>query len=159
MARKGQQSPRTVTTGLRQRAWWILRNRKSTTLPELLSTIADGHEKDAESNVGRYLRALVKAGILSVAKDRVPGGAMTSNGYKRYCLVVDCGEDAPVWRASRGEVYVPAWGEAGGMAGSRREQIPPCPPLQKGGNPSNYDDQTPLCKRGVGGDLRCDHAL
>jgi len=41
MSRKGQISPRTVTLGLRQRAWWVMRRRICFTLPELLSTLAD----------------------------------------------------------------------------------------------------------------------
>ncbi|BBE51182.1 hypothetical protein OYT1_ch1635 [Ferriphaselus amnicola] len=104
---KGQTAPRTVTAGLRQRAWWILRNRKETTLPQLLSTLADGQEKDATSNLGKYLRALERAGIVSRAAKRVPGNDPTSNGHIRYLLQIDCGSSAPVYRVSQNAVYAP----------------------------------------------------
>lgn len=96
--------------GLRQRAWWILRNRKETTLEGLLNTLNDGQQKDAASNLGKYLRALERAGILKRAAQRVPGATLTSNGHIRYQLVIDCGMDAPLWRASRKEVFAPSTG-------------------------------------------------
>lgn len=112
VATKGQTSPRTVTRGLREQAWWVLRNKKEATLDGLLTTIANGHEKDARSNIGKYLRALERAGILRRAKRRVPGDALTSNGHIRYLLEIDCGRDAPVWRAKTQTVYAPSTGES-----------------------------------------------
>lgn len=107
MARKGQISPRTVTLGLRQRAWWVMRRRISFTLPELLATLADGTERAAESNLGKYLRALEKAGIIKRDADRQTGTAPTSPGYLRYQLIVNAGRKAPVWRAASNSVYDP----------------------------------------------------
>lgn len=104
---KGQTAPRTVTAGLRQRAWWIIRNRKESTLPQLLSTLADGNEKDASSNLGKYLRALERAGIIKRAAKRVAGDKLTSNGHIRYLLQIDCGSSAPVHRISQNAVYAP----------------------------------------------------
>jgi len=104
--RLGQSALRTQTIGLRQRAWWVMRRHGVFTLPELLATVADGGEKDAASNLGHYLRALAKAGILST-EGRAAPEKPTSNGCLRYRLAVDCGRKAPVWRASRGEVYDP----------------------------------------------------
>lgn len=111
MSRKGQSSPRTITQGLRQRAWWVLRNRKEATIPQLLFTLADGEQKDASSNLGKYLGALEKARILGRSATRVPGTSITSNGHVRYLLLIDCGIAAPVWRVSRNEVYAPDSGE------------------------------------------------
>lgn len=108
MSCKGQTSPRTVTTGLRQRAWWVMRRRISFTLSGLLSTLADGSERDAKSNLGKYLRALAKAGIVrsEAARDK---GAMnhtpTSNGHLRYQLIINAGRKAPVWRVKSGVVF------------------------------------------------------
>jgi hypothetical protein len=98
---------RTKTIGLRQRAWWVMRKRRSFTLNDLLDVVATGNEGDAKSNLGKYLLALKRAGVLSVDAAKVAGGALTNPGYLRYHLEVDNGRQAPVWRASIGEVYDP----------------------------------------------------
>ncbi|MDO9053811.1 MAG: hypothetical protein Q8K43_10495 [Sulfurimicrobium sp.] len=100
-------SPRTVTIGLRQRAWWVMRRRVTFTLPELLATLADGTERDAISNLGKYVRALEKSGLLMREAARKPGSALTSPGSIRYRLMVDVGRQAPVWRAKNNTVYDP----------------------------------------------------
>lgn len=104
---RGQTAPRRVTTGLRQRAWWVLRNRQECTLPQLLATLTDGTEKDAASNLGKYLNALCQAGIIKPAAHRAPGTAPTSHGHLRYLLIQDCGRAAPVWRTKSKTVYAP----------------------------------------------------
>lgn len=102
----GQTAPRNVTTGLRQRAWWVMRRHGVFTLPDLLATVASGDERDAKSNLGRYVRALASAGILK-AEGRLPPEKRNSNGVLRYRLVADLGREAPVWRLRRHEVYDP----------------------------------------------------
>jgi len=102
---------RVSTRGLRERAWWVMRRRGVFTLPELLATLADGCERDAVSNLGKYVRALSRAGILRAEARRAPGGAATSNGFLRYRMAVDNGRAAPVWRAAKGEVYDPNTGD------------------------------------------------
>jgi hypothetical protein len=97
--------------GLRAKAWWVMRNRKSATLETLLNTLADGSQKDAESNLRKYLNALARAGILKVETKRQPGKALTSNGYHRFSLVIDVGAAAPVWRKSLNQVYCPDTGD------------------------------------------------
>lgn len=106
----GQSAPRTVTHGLRQRAWWVMRRHGVFTLADLLATVADGKERDAVSNLGRYIRALAKAGILKV-EGRTRPESPTSNGCLRYRLAIDCGREAPVWRQSRHEVFAPDTGD------------------------------------------------
>lgn len=106
----GQTAPRTVTTGLRQRAWWVIRRHGVFTLPELLATVADGKERAAASNLGRYLRALERTGILK-QEGRSRPTAPTSNGSIRYRLARDLGREAPVWRQSARQVYDPNSGE------------------------------------------------
>jgi hypothetical protein len=107
----GQAAPRTVSYGLRQRAWWVMRRRIKFALPDLLSTLADGTERDAAGNLGKYLRALERAGILRRNTERKPGATLTSNGYISYLLVVNEGRKAPVWRQKANEVYDPNTGK------------------------------------------------
>ena len=113
----GQTAPRKVTHGLRQRAWWVMRRHGVFTLPELLATLASGAERDAESNLGRYVRALAKAGILKI-EGRATPEKMTSNGCIRYRLAVDNGRKAPVWRNRAGVVYDPNDGAVYQMEGA-----------------------------------------
>lgn len=103
--RKGQSAPRTVTGGLRAKAWWVLRKNRSMTLAELMLTLCDGSEKEAESNLRRWLNSLVKAGVLT--RSRVADGKLTSNGSYQYHLVKDIGPKSPVVRASGLTVFDP----------------------------------------------------
>lgn len=105
MSRKGQTSPRTVTFGLRQRAWWVMRRRVTFTLPELLATLADGTERDAAGNLRKYLNSLVQAGIVRREAERQPGVALKSPGYYRYRLIINAGRKAPVCRAKDNTVF------------------------------------------------------
>lgn len=109
----GQERTRTVsvTTGLRSRAWWVIRKHKAVTIPFILERIAHGNEKDADGNLGRWMKLLTRAGILSRDEKRAAGTALTSNGFYRYRLVRDLGRKAPVVRASVGVVYDPNSGE------------------------------------------------
>lgn len=102
-----QTRTRKQSRGLRERAWWVMRRRGLFTLMELLEAVADGTQKDATGNLGKYLRALTGAGILTVEPKRQPGHSLTSNGYLRYRLALDLGIKPPLWRASRNEVYDP----------------------------------------------------
>jgi hypothetical protein len=81
------------------------------TVTDLLAIVADGREADAASNLGKYLRALSRAGILAEV-GRAKPASLTSNGEIIYRLVRNTGPKAPVWRASRGEVYDPNSGKA-----------------------------------------------
>jgi len=107
MSRKGQTCPRTITIGLRQRAWWVMRKRITFTARELLATLANGTEKDAPGNLGKYLRALEKAGIIKREAVREPAASLTSNGCLRYRLAINDGRRAPVWRVNANTVYDP----------------------------------------------------
>lgn len=98
---------RMSTCGLRQRAWWVMRRREVFTLVDLLDVVATGKEGDAKSNLRKWLKALTGGGILNVDEKLVPGVAVTSPGFLRYRLVINNGRLAPVWRASRNEIYDP----------------------------------------------------
>ncbi len=107
MSRKGQVSHRTVTTGLRPRAWWVMRRRLSFTISELQATLCDGSERDANGNLAKWMRALEKAGIVEREEKRQAGSALTSPGMLRYRLIINAGRKAPVWRAKSNTVYDP----------------------------------------------------
>jgi hypothetical protein len=99
----GHGRPRKATRGLRQRAWWVIRARRTVTVAELLGTLADGSEKHAACNLRNYFAPLVAAGFLV----KVPG----NSGYPRYQLCRDNGRLAPVVRRGEGVVFDPNTGE------------------------------------------------
>lgn len=79
------------------------------TLAELMLTVCDGSEGNAETNLRRWLGKLTQAGIFSRVK--VADSNPLSSGSYRYTLMKDIGPKAPVVRASAGEVYDPNSGE------------------------------------------------
>lgn len=102
----GSQPGKRIFTGtLRVRVWAALRIRRKASMPEIIALVAKGGEKDIDSNIGKYLRALAKAGYLKQLPRREPGVAPTSNGYARYLLLKDTGPLAPVWRPAKNTVY------------------------------------------------------
>lgn len=90
---------------LRARVWSTLRTFQKATIPELLESwlSADDDEKAAADNVAKYLKALVRAGVVVEMKVRSKGFAPTSNGFKRFMLMRDLGPKAP--QISRGWVF------------------------------------------------------
>lgn len=102
-------APKINKDSLRIRVWRAMRLRRKFSIPDLCMLVAQGGEKDIESNVGKYVRALEKAGYLIRMAKREAGVALTSNGYIRYWLPEDkdTGPQAPVWRVAAGEVYDP----------------------------------------------------
>lgn len=106
---KGQTAPRTISHGLRPRAWWVMREQRRFTLPGLLAIVGDARQRDAASNLRKYLQALTRAGYL-VEDGREPPACLTDPGVKRYRLVKNTGPKAPVWRASRKAVFDPNTG-------------------------------------------------
>lgn len=102
---------RSSTRGLRERAWWLMRAWRKFTLADLLTTLADGSERDATSNLGKYLAALGRAGIVKRLQRRSPGLSETSNGHVIWWLAKDIGPAAPVWRQAHKAVYDPNSGQ------------------------------------------------
>lgn len=88
-------------TGLREKAWRTIRHlhyaRLQFTLNELLDINATGTEKDAPSNLLKYLARLEQHGVIVRLARRV-GDSLTSPGYVVWRLANDLGWDAPVWR-------------------------------------------------------------
>lgn len=99
------------TSGLRERAWWLMRQLPRFTLDELLLTLADGSERDAESNLRKYIRRLERSGVLARLQRRAPGASKRSNGQLIWRLARDLGRLAPVWRGAQGALWDPNKGE------------------------------------------------
>lgn len=79
--RRGRGRPEAVqATGLRQRAWWLMRKLPRFTIDDLLFTLADGSERDAGENLRKYIRSLERVGVLARLMRRAPGYGPTSNG-------------------------------------------------------------------------------
>lgn len=111
--RSGPRGPHTgkrvVKDTLRTRVWRAIRLRRKFTIPDLISLVAEGGERDIESNIRKYLKVLTRAGILTELPRREGGNALTSNGYKRWWLAdeKDTGPKAPVWRQGADTVFDP----------------------------------------------------
>lgn len=100
ITRKHKPSGRTVGTkasGLREKAWRTIRHLRQFTLNDLLDINATGSEKDAPSNLFKYLDKLEQCGVL-VRLDRRASDANKSRGFVVWRLERDLGWDAPVWR-------------------------------------------------------------
>lgn len=105
--RRGPSERRTRTArGLRVRAWWLMRQLGRWTLPDLLTTLADGSQRTPQSNMLRYLNGLEAAGVVSRAKRTVPS-ARPGRGHVLWVLARDLGPQAPVLRDDRRELYDP----------------------------------------------------
>lgn len=98
-------------SGLRVKAWRTIRHLRKFTLNELLDINATGAEKDAPSNLLKYLARLEQYGVL-VRLARRAGDAMTSPGHVVWRLERDLGWDAPVWRNVQKVLWNPNTGAA-----------------------------------------------
>lgn len=98
------------TRGLRERAWWLMRELGRWTLPDLLSTVTDGTESAAERNLMQWMRALERAGLVA----RLPRKAFSAlhpNGITIWRLVRDIGRLGPVWQRAHRRLYDPNSGD------------------------------------------------
>jgi hypothetical protein len=98
---------RSRAPGLRQCAWNVLRMGGKRTIDDILMRSCEGKERDAYSNVRKYVKALARAGYVTRMPTREQALNATSNGCIRWFLVKDTGPEAPVWRVSRGTIYDP----------------------------------------------------
>lgn len=106
---KGETNVKIHKDSLRVRVWRAIRIRQSFSIPELLPIVIKGSEKDATSNIYKYLTALESAGYLIRMGRKMRGTALTSNGFARWRLdpLKDTGPKAPVWRMSKGTIFDP----------------------------------------------------
>lgn len=121
----GQQAPKVHRDSLRIRVWRAIRIRKIVSMPELLQIVTKGTEKDAESNVSKYIRALENSGYLIRMNKRQRGTAITSNGFARWRLDLerDSGPMAPVWRQGKDTVFDPNTGKEHEL--TRKSEVQP----------------------------------
>lgn len=130
--RSGPKNPlritRIVRNTVRERVWRAMQIRKSFTLPELIGLAATGDEKDIESNIGKYVRALEQAGYLIRLQKRMRGSAITSNGFIRWRLDLerDTGPLAPIYRMGKQTVYDPNNGEEIRLTVLKNKESQPC---------------------------------
>jgi hypothetical protein len=123
---KGPLTGRRVTAQgkLRPRLWRAIRILKKFTVGDLISIAASEaeHCEPAKLNASalRYLSCLRRAGYIVVLREREPGSAPTSNGFKRYLLLPDrnTGPLAPQI-GKGGTVYDPNLRETRQIAGVR----------------------------------------
>jgi hypothetical protein len=94
-------------TGLRQRAWWVMREVPRFTLDDLLFKLAEPGMKDAPGNLLKYISALERVGVLKRLDRRLPGASLTSNGHVIWRLARDLGRQAPVWRSAQQGLWDP----------------------------------------------------
>lgn len=102
-------APKVNKNSLRIKVWRAIRIRGKFSIPELEMLVAEGGEKNITSNIGKYVRALQKAGYLTKLPKREKGTSLTSNGHIRYWLLPerDSGPQAPVWRVKKATVFDP----------------------------------------------------
>lgn len=94
--------------GMREKAWWLMRERRKFTINTLLETLADGSERDAKGNLFQYIRRLEGAGVLARSAQRLRGDSRTtSHGHVIWILVRDVGRMAPVWRTVQQVLWDP----------------------------------------------------
>lgn len=98
---------------LRQRAWNVMRMGNAFTIGDLVMAACVGSEKNAESNLQRYLKRLAHAGYVAELPVRVRGTKLTSNGFKRFRLIRDTGPIAPVLRPKKRDFFDHNLGDAG----------------------------------------------
>lgn len=95
--------------GLRARAWHTIRLLRQFTLNDLLDINATGQEKDAFSNLLKYLAKLEQYGVL-LRLARRAGDAQFGPGCVVWRLAHDLGWDAPVWRTAQKVLWNPNTG-------------------------------------------------
>lgn len=105
---RGRPLPRKAA-GLREQAWWLIRQCRRFSLNSLLETLATGHEADAGGNLLKYIRQLEKVGVIKRSKHRLPAEhkVIGSTGFVVWILVKDVGRSAPVWRKRERAMYDP----------------------------------------------------
>lgn len=96
--------PRVVPGTMRQKAWRAMQIKGKFTLADLARAAvpADSAAQDTRNNVGRYVKALTRAGIVVELPKRTAPSSHGSNGDKRWLLLRDLGRQAPAVRKSGG---------------------------------------------------------
>ncbi len=109
---------------LRCRAWAAMRIKGKFSIDELVMLSIDGGERNPQSNIGKYVRTLARAGYLRPLPARGAGTAPTSNGFVRYLLIRNTGPEAPTCSTSRGTLYDPNTEEDVSLAAKLPRVVP-----------------------------------
>lgn len=91
---------------LRQRAWNAMVIKRKFSLSDIVRCACKGGERQARNNIGRYITALTRVGVLAEMKRRLPPTSETSNGEKRWLLVQELGRIAPALQRN-GQIFDP----------------------------------------------------
>ena len=89
----------------RQRAWNAMRISVSFTVPDIVAVAKTENDKKAELNLQRYFHRLNAAGYLLQLSMRARGTRPGSNGFKRYRLINNTGDFAPVYQEKTGGMF------------------------------------------------------
>ncbi|KRB58486.1 hypothetical protein ASE04_27630 [Rhizobium sp. Root708] len=89
---------------LNQRLWTVMRMSSSFTIADIVIS-ARREEADPEHLARRYVAHLVAAGYVQELAGRVKGNRPGSQGFKRFRLLKNTGEYAPVWRSKTNAVH------------------------------------------------------
>ncbi|WP_421780755.1 hypothetical protein [Kiloniella litopenaei] len=92
---------------LKDNIWAALRIKRKATIEDLLFVGEIEGRKSSRSNALNFLTKLQSVGVVRKLPRKVPGEALTSNGFNRYLLVKDLGPETPYFRAKIGKVYDP----------------------------------------------------
>ncbi|MET3611771.1 hypothetical protein ABID16_000076 [Rhizobium aquaticum] len=96
----------------RQRLWTAMRMSNTFTIGEVAMIAAREGDQNPENNAAWYLRHLRSAGYVAELPVRQQGTRLTSNGFKRYRLLMDTGSNAPVYRPKNRTLFDFNTGEA-----------------------------------------------
>jgi hypothetical protein len=99
-----------------------MRQVNTFTIHQLLETYADGTEKEAQGNLGFYLRRLEAHGVVERLERRQPGTALSSNGFVVWRLTRNLGLQAPVWRRQQKVLWDPNAGQIVPLKTAQAEQ-------------------------------------
>lgn len=107
------QAPKQHKDSVRVRVWRAIRIRNNFAIEDLIPLVTKGEEKDPTSNIRKYITVLECAGYLIRLPKRKQGTSLTSNGYLRWRLDLECntGPQAPIWRQQLGTLFDPNTGK------------------------------------------------
>jgi len=115
---------------LRERAWRAIRIKVKFAIDDLAMLAAEGGERDIKSNLGKYLRALARAGYVRQLPVRELPLSLSGPGCVRYVLLRDTGPKPPVWRLDSKEIWDQNLEQTFPMGemqfASRKRPVPPC---------------------------------
>lgn len=96
---------RDMADTVRQRAWNLMRIRSTFSYDELAMAADRGNIKNTRKSIQRYMCKLVAADYVIEFGPRIPGGKLTSNGFKTFMLVRNTGPLAPTFQEKKRRIF------------------------------------------------------